>query len=100
MAVRQMNHPGIDAMTIERVLQALGDPVRLTIVRSLRDGSERLASDFDVPVAASTLSHHMRTLREAGILRSRPEGTRCYISLRPELDTRFPGLLDAVMRQR
>lgn len=79
------------------VLSALGDPVRLEIVRVLSDGAEHLRGDFDVAVGLSTLSHHMKTLRDAGIVFSRPEGTRCFISLRPELDQRFPGLLAAVL---
>ncbi|WP_211876959.1 ArsR/SmtB family transcription factor [Pseudarthrobacter albicanus] len=41
-------------------------------------------------IAQSTLSHHMKTLREAGLVYSRPEGTRCFISLRPEIEERFP----------
>jgi DNA-binding transcriptional ArsR family regulator len=50
-----------------------------------------------VPVAQSTLSHHMKILRDAGIVFSRPEGTRCFVSLRPELEQRFPSLLQAVL---
>jgi DNA-binding transcriptional ArsR family regulator len=98
--MRRVAHPQVEDVTIERVLQALGDPTRLKIVRDLFDGSERLQSDFDVPVGTSTLSHHLRTLREAGIAQSRPEGTRCYVSLRPEIEQRFPGLLDAVIQQK
>jgi DNA-binding transcriptional ArsR family regulator len=96
--MRQVTHPPIEAVALERVLQALGDPVRLTIVRTLADGAEHTQGDLDVPVGTSTLSHHMRTLREAGIVHSRPDGTRCFLSLRPELNHRFPGLLDAVLR--
>jgi DNA-binding transcriptional ArsR family regulator len=97
--MRQVSHPRIEDVPVEKVLQALGDPVRLKIVRDLLDGSEWLQSDLEVPVGTSTLSHHLRTLREAGIAQSRPEGTRCYVSLRPDVERRFPGLLQAVMRQ-
>ncbi|MFG3658668.1 ArsR/SmtB family transcription factor [Streptomyces sp. NPDC047706] len=45
------------------------------------------------PVAKSTLSHHLKVLREAGVTQTRQEGTRCYVTLRREtLDARFPGL--------
>jgi DNA-binding transcriptional ArsR family regulator len=49
-------------------------------------------------VAKSTLSHHLRVLRDAGITRTRQEGTRCFVMLRrDDLDARFPQLLDAVL---
>lgn len=95
--MRRPNHPSPEQMTITSVLSALGDPIRLDIVRTLRDGTEHLRGDFDVTIAPSTLSHHMKTLREAGVVFSRPEGTRCYVSLRPELEQRFPGLLAIVL---
>jgi DNA-binding transcriptional ArsR family regulator len=66
-------------------------------VRTLSDGAEHLRADFEVPVGQSTFSHHMKTLRDAGVVLSRPEGTRCFVSLRPELAQRFPGLLEAVL---
>ncbi|GAA3072974.1 hypothetical protein GCM10017600_25260 [Streptosporangium carneum] len=49
-------------------------------------------------MAKSTLSHHLRVLRDAGLTRTRQEGTRCFVILRrQELQTRFPGLLQAVL---
>jgi DNA-binding transcriptional ArsR family regulator len=49
-------------------------------------------------VAKSTLSHHLRMLRDAGVTRTRQEGTRCFVELRRgDLETRFPGLLNAVL---
>jgi hypothetical protein len=39
----------------------------------------------------------MKILREAGIAYSRPEGTMCFVSLRPELAERFPGLLPTIL---
>lgn len=73
------------------------DPIRLGIVRTLSDQQEHLRDDFDAQMAQSTLSHHMKTLREAGLVYSRPEGTRCFISLRPEIEERFPRLLEVVL---
>jgi DNA-binding transcriptional ArsR family regulator len=96
--MRQPYHPPAADISLTEVLSALGDPIRLEIVRILSDGAEHLRPDFDVPVGQSTLSHHMKTLRDAGVAFSRPEGTRCFVSLRPELAERFPGLLDAVLR--
>jgi DNA-binding transcriptional ArsR family regulator len=53
-------------------------------------------ADPDVP--KSTFSHHLKTLREAGLIRNVPSGRQRTISLRrDELDTRFPGLLESVL---
>jgi DNA-binding transcriptional ArsR family regulator len=81
------------------VLHALSDPVRLAIVCSLREcGDERRCGSFDAPVSKSTLTHHFRVLREAGIIAQRHEGTSRMNTLRSEdLESRFPGMLDAVL---
>ena len=96
--MRQIEHPELETVSLEGALSALGDPVRLSVVRVLADRAEHLQADFDVPVSASTLSHHMKTLREAGIVQSRPAGTRCYVSLRADFEDSFPGLLETVLR--
>ena len=83
------------------VLYALSDPVRLSIVKHLAEDGGRACGTFCLPVAKSTASHHFRVLREAGVIQMRPEGTQCINTLRREdLDSRFPGLLDAVLRAR
>jgi DNA-binding transcriptional ArsR family regulator len=83
---------------ITAVLQALGDPVRMAIVQSLADHHERPCGSFGLPVTKSTLTHHFRVLREAGIIESRCEGTRKLISLRrTDLDAAYPGLIDSVL---
>jgi len=95
--MKQLDHPDVSEMTLAAVLAALADPVRLSIVSSLEDQAERSASAFDCDVASSTLSHHLKVLREAGVISHRKEGTRCFVSLRPELDQVFPGLLKTVL---
>lgn len=94
--MKQQPHPEIGAITLTGVLAALGDPVRLDMVAALV-GGERGSSEFDCGVGNSTRSHHIRTLREAGIIRHRKDGTRCFVSIRPELDELFPGLLASVL---
>lgn len=96
--MRQHPHPPIGKITLTEVLAALSDPVRLEIVAALRDSGERGSTEFGCKVSSSTLSHHIRQLREAGVLQHRKEGTRCFVSLRPELEKKFPGLLDSVLR--
>lgn len=81
------------------VFHALSDPVRAQIVRNLAEGREQSCGGFGVPLAKSTLSHHFKVLREAGITRTRIEGTHHLVSLRQEdLEARFPGLLEVVVR--
>jgi DNA-binding transcriptional ArsR family regulator len=90
-------HPAIEDVSLPEVLHALSDPLRLSIVATLRGSGERGWGDFDTSVAASTLSHHMKVLRMAGLILNRREGTRCQVALRPEIETRFPGLLATVV---
>jgi DNA-binding transcriptional ArsR family regulator len=96
--MRKPVHPDVDDITLTRVLAALSDPLRLGLVRLLADGHERQWGELDAPVSNSTLSHHLKTLRNAGITATREEGTRCYVRLRDQdLDTRFPGLLASLL---
>jgi DNA-binding transcriptional ArsR family regulator len=91
-------HPAADQMKITDVMAALSDPIRVGLVRVLADGVERGWGELRAPVAKSTLSHHLKTLRAAGVTRTREEGTRCFVRLRRnDLDSRFPGLLEAVL---
>ncbi|WP_063728584.1 ArsR/SmtB family transcription factor [Streptomyces sp. RTd22] len=93
-------HPNEQDMDLFTVMSALSDPVRLSIVATLGAHSEVACGCFDLPVGKSTSSRHFRVLREAGVIRQRDEGTRRINSLRrEELDRRFPGLLDLVLRE-
>ncbi|WP_231619232.1 ArsR/SmtB family transcription factor [Nonomuraea sp. SBT364] len=96
--MKQARHPGPEEMTLVAVMGALSDPIRVGLVRVLADGRERGWGELRAPVAKSTLSHHLRVLRDAGLTRTRQEGTRCFVELRREdLNARFPGLLEAVL---
>src|SRR4051812_3873484 len=96
--MRQLRHPKVEEITLTGVLGALSDPVRLAIVATLaRSNAERAWGDFDVEVGASTLSHHMKALRSAGVIEHRKDGTRCFVSLRPDLERVFPGLLRCIL---
>jgi DNA-binding transcriptional ArsR family regulator len=94
-----MHHPEAGEIELVTVLQALSDPIRLRIVAALATGEERTCNSFDLPVGKSTCTHHLRALREAGVIRQRHERTSRLNSLRrDDLEGRFPGLLDAVLR--
>ncbi len=98
-AAESLHHPEVHEIELAAVLHALSDPVRLKIVRILATGGEHNCKSLDVPVTKSTCTHHFRVLREAGVMRQRQEGTtRLNMLRREELDGRFPGLLDAVLR--
>jgi DNA-binding transcriptional ArsR family regulator len=96
--------PDLATIDVVTVLHALADPVRLEIVRQLagceqKGPGELSCGQIEVPVGKSTASHHLKTLCSAGITSEREEGTRKYIRLRrEELDRRFPGLVDSVLR--
>jgi DNA-binding transcriptional ArsR family regulator len=94
-----ISHPPRDAIRLEAVLHALSDPVRLAIVRQLAEADEeRRCGSFPRPVTKSTMTHHFKVLRDAGIIRVRQEATLRLTSLRREdLDARFPGLLDRIL---
>ena len=96
--MRNLHHPRIDEVTLPDVLHALSDPVRLQIVRALADRHEQSCSAVEASVSKSTLSHHFKVLREAGLTHTRVNGTHRYVSLRTQdLETCFPGLLDSVL---
>jgi len=96
--MRTIVHPAPEQLRLEGVLHALSDPVRLQIVAALRFGDELPCGGLRVPVSKSTLSHHLKVLRDAGLTRTRCEGVQRLVSLRLEdLELRFPGLLGCVL---
>ncbi|MFC9327063.1 ArsR/SmtB family transcription factor [Kitasatospora sp. NPDC057015] len=91
-------HPSRDRIRLDHVLAALGNPMRLTIVRILSDGAERPCGSILDGVSKSTLTHHWKVLRESGVIRQQPSGRELLLTLRREdLDARYPGLLDALL---
>ncbi|NJK27554.1 MAG: helix-turn-helix transcriptional regulator [Coleofasciculaceae cyanobacterium SM2_3_26] len=98
--MKPLYHPEREAMTLEGTFSALGDSVRLNVVRELLrlpEDAEKSCGTFEIPVSKSTFSHHVRVLREAGLIRVRQEGALSLLSLRREdLEARFPGLLTTV----
>jgi DNA-binding transcriptional ArsR family regulator len=75
--------------------KALGDPTRLTMAVALRDGGELCVCDLSwvVERAENLVSHHVRALRTAGLVRSRRDGKMVMY----ELTGRGRSLLDVVL---
>lgn len=67
------------------VFRALGNPARVRIVRELAKRNACATSDFVevLPLAQSTVSQHLKVLKEAGIIQGAIEGDQCYC-LNPE----------------
>ncbi|NEW29417.1 ArsR/SmtB family transcription factor [Nocardia cyriacigeorgica] len=92
--------PAAAEIRLERVMGALSEPLRMTIARKLLLESD----DFDHPCGwfgfdrpKSSLTHHFKALREAGVIHQRQYGLERRSRLRTEdLNERFPGLLDLI----
>jgi DNA-binding transcriptional ArsR family regulator len=85
-------------MELTTVLQALADPARLRIVRTLAEREGVACGSFGLGLAPSTMSHHLDVLREAGLVETRREGrTKLNALRRAEIDERFPGLIASVL---
>jgi DNA-binding transcriptional ArsR family regulator len=98
--MRPLPQPTRDSLALAPVLHALGDPVRLELVRRASTCPEStcaaLGDGMDVPV--STLSNHFRILREAGLISMTVDGRHRRIRLRADdLRDRFPDLLDPIL---
>ncbi|MGK4579261.1 ArsR/SmtB family transcription factor [Kitasatospora sp. HPMI-4] len=101
MADERLPQPETADIELVRVLHALGDPVRLQLLAIYADGAEHTCDPRGLgldQLHKSTVSHHMRVLREAGVTTTRTAGRNRFVRLRrDDLDARFPGLLDALL---
>jgi DNA-binding transcriptional ArsR family regulator len=100
--MRPLVHPSREEITLQGILHALADPARLEIFRRImHHGSAAMSCTACTPpdMPRSTRTHHLRILREAGLIRSERRGTEVLSVARlADLRARFPGLLNAVMR--
>jgi DNA-binding transcriptional ArsR family regulator len=98
--MRPFYHPQGEDISLVGVFYALGDPVRLQIVRRLAVTGQLTCSDLGCSVPKSTMSHHFKILRESGLVLTRKEGTQHINTLRrQDLDRLYPGLLAIVLRE-
>ena len=84
---------------LARVFAALADPLRLRIVRRIALEGELGCGQIDHGLSSSTVSHHCKVLREAGIVVSTPVGNQRVLTLRPEFERDYQGLLASIVRR-
>ena len=95
-------HPSVESIDVTAVLFALSDPARLAIVRQVAaaDGTTVTCQAVALDMPKSTRSHHLKVLREAGVMHSEVRGREKLLSLRrADLQSRWPGLLAAVLEE-
>jgi DNA-binding transcriptional ArsR family regulator len=101
--MRPLFHPSMEDVTVEGILHALSDPVRVAIyVDILKSECSHNCSTFlnvrEKQIPKSTLSQHFKALREAGLIRGERRGVEMQNTSRcPEIETRFPGLIPAIV---
>ena len=103
MDVRPLLHPSLEDITVEGILHALSDPVRVAIYADIvaqecSHNCSMFLTVSDKAIPKSTLSQHFRALREAGLVRGERRGVEMHnISRCAEIEGRFPGLLLAII---
>jgi DNA-binding transcriptional ArsR family regulator len=97
--MRKIARPDIGNIDITEFLYALSDPDRLEIVRKLAGKKSMTCGELNRDRPKSSMSHHFKILRDAGILETRVEGKEHFNSLRTrELEKKFPGLLRSILK--
>ena len=97
--MRELFHPSNDQLNLSSVLNALGDPIRLNIIKTLAQQQETTCACCQIDMTKSALSHHFKVLREAGLINVRIDGKQRFLSIRyNDLEERFPGLLSNVIK--
>ena len=101
--MRPLFHPSVEDVSVEAILHALSDPVRVAIYTDIvgQECSQNCSTFLkvsDKPIPKSTLSHHFKALREAGLIRGERRGVEMHNTSRcAEIDKRFPGLIAAIV---
>ena len=102
--MKPLIHPALQDITVEGILHALSDPVRVAIYVGIikaecAHSCASLLTACDRPIPKSTLSQHFKALREAGLIRGERHGVEMRNTSRcTEIDQRFPGLVAAILQ--
>jgi len=102
--MRPLFHPSVEEVTVEAILHALSDPVRVAIFADIvgSDCSQNCSNFLNISektIPKSTLSQHFKALREAGLIRGERIGVEMQNTSRcAEIEERFPGLITAIVK--
>jgi DNA-binding transcriptional ArsR family regulator len=98
--MRQIKHPAIEQVELADIMYALSDPTRLEIVARLaKAGRKMTCGEFDLNRPKSSMSHHFKILRSAGLVETLIEGTEHMNALRvAEIEQKFPGVLQSILK--
>jgi len=101
--MRSLFHPAVEDITVENILYALSDPMRVAIFANIvgSDCPQRCSQFLkisEIAIPNSTLSRRFNILREAGLIRSERHGVEMHNTPRcAEVNERFPGLILAIV---
>jgi len=98
----QFIHPSKEDITLAGLLNAFADPIRLCIFKSMMHEKGCMScseASPRQPIPKSTLSHHFRVMREAGLIRTTKQGVEHRNVIRvDDINERFPGLLKTLIK--
>ena len=102
--MRPLHHPALADISVEGILYALSDPVRVQIFAEIAAANcPKTCSNFlivdDRTLPKSTLSQHFKILREAGLIRSERKGVEMRNTTRcEEISERFSGMIEGILQ--
>ncbi|MEO7598020.1 MAG: helix-turn-helix domain-containing protein [Opitutus sp.] len=102
--MKPLFHPSVDSVSVEGILHALSDPMRVAIFAHIAcSPSAQMCSNFlivhETNIPKSTLSQHFKVLRDAGLIRGERRGVEMHNTSRcAEIDQRFPGLISSIIK--
>jgi ArsR family transcriptional regulator len=93
----------VDRTDAAALFKALGDPHRLTMIATLaRAEDEVCVCDFTsaLPLNQPTVSHHLKILRDAGLVTCERRGTWVYYRLADDARSRITAALNGIVPER
>jgi DNA-binding transcriptional ArsR family regulator len=102
--MRPLHHPALGEISVQGILHALSDPVRVRIYAELAQADSAMnctafSFDGDLKLPKSTLSQHFKILREAGLIRSERSGVELKNSTRcQELKKKFGPMVTTILQ--
>lgn len=98
--MRAFKHTPIEQVELTDIMYALSDPARVEIVKRLKtEGRAMTCGELDLDRPKSTMSHHFKILRSAGLVCTEIVGKEHMNSLRlADLEKRFPGVMKSILK--